>query len=154
MVTVGTGQSSTGNNLTIKLGIITTLRIQDPSNLLSQKTSTGSSPFILAGVWTGNAANALLPSVLSAIAVRPPSLPTHFHPLHQTAKDSAGANFEVAVPRNMALILHVTSGDVLLANSQGVALVNNVDQQLFQYSFVNTNPVSFLYTVTGLAGGN
>ena len=153
VVTVGTGQSSTGNNLTIKPGAVAKLRIQDPSNLLSQKTTSGTNPSILAGVWTGKAANALLPTVFAAATVRPPTLPTLFHPVHQTGSDSTGANFEVSVPRNMSLIFHVTSGDVLLANSQGLALVNNVDQQLFQYSFATTTPLSFLYNVTGPAAG-
>jgi hypothetical protein len=153
IVTVGTGQSSTGNNLTIKPGTVAKLRIQDPSNLLSQKTAAGSNPNILAGVWTGKAATALLPAVLSVATVHPPTLPVLFHPVHQTGTDSAGANFEVSVPRNMPLVFHVTSGDVLLANSQGLPLASNVDQQSFQYSFATTTPLSFLYTVTGPAAG-
>jgi len=153
VVTLGTGQSSVGNNLTIKLGTVAQLRIQDPSNLLSQKTTAGTNPFILAGVWTGRAANALLPTVFAATVVHPPLLPIQFHPVHQTGTDSTGANFEVSVPRNMPLIFHVTSGDVLLANSQGLSLVSNVDQQLFQYSFATKTPLSFLYTVTGLVAG-
>ncbi len=153
VVTLGTGQSSAGNNLTIKLGTVAKLRIQDPSNLLSQKTSAGTNPNILAGVWTGKAANALLPTVFAATAVRPPSLPVLFHPVHQTGTDSMGANYEVSVPQNMPLVFHVTSGDVLLANSQGLALVSNVDEQTFQYSFATTMPLSVLYTVTGLVAG-
>ena len=39
------------------------------------------------------------------------------------------------------------------ANSQGVALVNNVDQQSFQYSSVAADPQSFSYTVIGLVAG-
>jgi hypothetical protein len=120
VVTVGTGQSSTGNNLTIKPGTAAKLHIQDSSNLLSQKTKGGGNPYILAGVWTGTAANALLPSILPTATVRPPLLPTQFHPVHRTGTSSTGANFEVTVPQNMPLIFHITSGDVLLATESRI----------------------------------
>ena len=93
-VAVGTGLSSAGNRLTLKLGAVAKLSIQAPSNLLSQKTSTGSNPFILAGAWTGKATNALLPTVFSSTAVRPPLLPTQLHPVHQAGTCSSEANFE------------------------------------------------------------
>jgi hypothetical protein len=157
VVNVGTGQSMAGNNLTIKLGTAAKLRIQDSSSLLSQKTKDGRTPYILAGVWTGVAANALLPTILPTLlptaAVRPPSLPTQFHPVHPTGADRAGANFEVTVPRNTSLNFHITSGDLLLANSQGLPLVSNLEQQLFQYTLSDTNPKSFSYTIIGLVPG-
>jgi hypothetical protein len=153
VVTLGTGQSSTGNNLMIKPGTVATLSIQDPSNLLNQSTAGGHKPVILAGVWTGRAANALLPTVLPTRTSPPPLLPTQFHPVHQTGASSNGANYELTVPQNMSLIFHITSGDVQLANSQGVALVNNIDQQLFQSSLSAANPSSFSYTVIGPVAG-
>ncbi len=153
IVTVGVGQSSAGNNLSIKPGIPAKLRIQDTSNLLGKTTKAGTNPSILAGVWTGVAANALLPTVSLAGIIRPPTLPTQFHVVHQTGADSTGANFEVAVPRDMQLIFHVTSGDVLLANSQGLQLAGNVAQQQFQYTAANSSPQTFSYSVIGLVAG-
>jgi hypothetical protein len=53
----------------------------------------------------------------------------------------------------MPLTFHITSGDLLLANSQGLPLASNVEQQLFQYGAANTNPQTFSYTVIGLVPG-
>jgi hypothetical protein len=126
-LTLTAGQKSTGNSLKISAGSVVQVRVDDPSQLLSQKTKDGRNPQLVVGVWGGNSL---------------------FHPLRVASQDSTGATFQLTIPPDTALNLQVISGDLKLANSAGAAVAAAGDQQSFQYSTGAASPPSFKYTVT------
>ena len=128
-VTLAAGQTSSGNALKIDKGSVLQVHIDDPGHLLAQKTSRGRDPQILIGVWGASSL---------------------FFPVHATSKDTAGANFQVTVPRDTPLKLNVASKDLKLSNASGAAIAATGDQQPFQHATGDANPKSFRYTITGV----
>jgi hypothetical protein len=137
------GQSSTGNALTVNPGVITKLRLQDPSVLLAAQTKDGRTPNVLAGIWSGE--NTLLPTG------KPSGIPTlpqlhHFLPVSQ---DSTGADYQIALPPGASLRFYITSHDLLLGDSQGAALATNEGSEPFVNVAAGATARQFTYTVVG-----
>ena len=124
------GQTSSGNALRVADSSILKIRIDDPTKVLGQKTKDGRTPHLLLGVWGGNGL---------------------FVPAHKTSSDSAGAQYQLSIPRDTALKLQLSSRDLKLADSNGAAVsALSGDQQPFQHNSGDPNPKSFKYTITGL----
>ncbi len=127
-VTLAAGQNSTGNSLKIAAGAVLKVRVNDPAQLLSQKTADGRTPQLAVGVGGGNSL---------------------FRPMRIALQDATGATYQLAVPPGTALNLQVMSGDLKLANSAGAALPAAGDQQPFQYGAGAAGLPSFTYSITG-----
>ncbi len=124
------GQTSSGNALRVADSSILKIRIDDPTKVLGQKTKDGRTPHLLLGVWGGNGL---------------------FVPAHKTSSDSAGAQYQLSIPRDTALKLQLSSRDLKLADSNGAAVsALSGDQQPFQHNSGDPNLKSFKYTITGL----
>jgi hypothetical protein len=149
VVTVGAGESSTGNALTLKAGSVTTLRLDDPSQVLAANAKAGRSPSILAGIWSGTTTAALAPIVAIASKTILPSPPKQFHPMRMASQDATGSNYEVLIPHNTPLDFHIESPDVVLADLSGLALANNASDVAFQHISSSPTPASFHYQIVG-----
>ena len=62
----------------------------------------------------------------------------------------AGYTYQLAVPHDTALNLHIASHDLKLGDSTGVALPATASNQAFQHATGDANPKSFAFTVLGL----
>jgi len=127
-VTLTSGQDSAGNQLTMKTGSILKVRVQDPTQSLSQKTLSGLGPDLVMGVFG------------------PQSL---FYPAHQAGKDAGGANYQLTIPLDTRVTFSIASQSLKLADSNGVELPNSSSQQAVQQSTGNSNPPNLVYTIIG-----
>jgi hypothetical protein len=136
-VTLTSGQAVSGVSLKLTAASILTIQVQDPQNVLSQKTKDGRHPDLTLGVWG------------------PKGL---FYPAHGSGRPAAAASpqvavsysYHLAVPRDTALNFHIASHDLKLGDANGVALSANASQQAFQHATGDPNPKSFAFTVLGL----
>lgn len=126
-VTLAAGQKSVGNNIKLKAGSILKVRLLDPTQSLGQKNKEGKDPHLMVGVWHRGS----------------------FHPVHGAGKDSAGADFQLTVPRDSLLTLAVTSKDLALGDTGGAALAGNSASQQFQHDSGDPNPKSFVFKING-----
>jgi len=132
-ITLAAGQQSTGNALTISTGSTLKVRVDDPQDFLGKKAADGRDPHLMVGVW---------------------QVTGMFYPLHIDSKDKGGANFQVTVPLDTPLKLHVSSPDLKIADSNGAPIPSAGDQQPFQHGSSDVNPKSFKYSVTGVQPGH
>jgi uncharacterized surface anchored protein len=136
-VSLAAGQKSGNNVVGMVAGSVLHVRIQDPQQLVavqmaSQKTGGAQSPDISVGVWgTGNPG-------------------ARFFPARVTGTDSAGLDYQVTIPQNTSLALHVSSRHLKLTGATGAALAGNTSQQKFQHKTGDVNPVSFTFAVTAV----
>ncbi len=129
-ITLADGQTSTGNTLKVADASVLVIRIDDPGKALGQHTKDGRNPHLLVGVWSGNGL---------------------FLPAHVASTDAAGTQYQVSIPRDAALKLHVSSRDLQVADAGGAAIAASTgEQQTFQHNTGDSNPKSFKYTITGL----
>jgi Carboxypeptidase regulatory-like domain len=128
-VTLAAGQKSSGHILRIQPGSILKIHLDDPSQLLTQKTKTGYLPHLAMGVRTPQATS---------------------YPAHVAATSAAGADYQVTVPRDTNLVFSIQSFSLKLADANAVPLANNTARQTFQHASGDANPPGFNYKVTGL----
>ena len=140
-ITLVSGQAANGVSLKLIAASILNIQVQDTQHLLSQKTKEGRTPDLSVGVWG------------------PKGL---YHPAHSVAGggpsaslqsadgDGASRSYHIAVPRDIALKLHIASRDLRLGDRNGASLAGNRSQQSFQHGTGETNPASFVFTVVGL----
>jgi hypothetical protein len=114
-------------NITLPKGSIVKVRMQDANRQMSQKTKDGRQPHLLIGLPT----------------------PRGFSPAHLTHQDSAGSDFEVTVPFDTNLTMHVVSRDLKLGDGRGAPLANNAARDSFLQSSGDRGPKTFQYTVLG-----
>jgi Carboxypeptidase regulatory-like domain len=141
-VSLSAGQKSGNNVVGMVAGSVLHVRIQDPQQLValqtaSQKTGGAQSPDINVGVWG------------------PGNPGTRFFPARLTGTDSAGLDFQVTIPQDTSLALHVSSRHLKLAGVTGsgvagAALEGNASQVKFQHKTGDVNPVSFTFAVTAV----
>jgi hypothetical protein len=124
---VADGQASTGNVVKIAKGSVVKIRMRDTNKLMAQKTKDGRQPHLLIGVPAARG----------------------FSPAHLTHQDGAGADFEVTVPFDTHLTMHVVSRDLKLGDGSGAPLANNGARDSFVHGSDDPNPKSFTYTVLG-----
>jgi len=127
-VTVTAGQKQSGISLKMQPGSILRIHIDDAGGLLNQKTSAGYAPHLVMGVRTPQAT---------------------LHPAHLAAKTATGADYQVTVPRDKALVFSIQSFSLQLADANEAPLANSTAQQGFQHATGDANPPGFTYKVTG-----
>lgn len=133
-ITVSNGQT-VRTGLRISKGSILKVRVLDPANVASQKSKR---PAILMGVWDGHG---------------------HFIPVHNTATDKAGMDYQLTIPYNRPLNFQIVSSKLKLSDAAGVSLApsisaqnanGNANQTAFQHNSGDPNPKSFQFTITGV----
>jgi len=137
-VTLLSGQPATGVSIRLRAGSILNIRVQDTQRIMSQKTRAGRPPELMVGVWGPGG-------------------------LYYPARDTRGwipaasqdpvadsHDYQIAVPRDTALRLHVASDDLKLGDALGAALTANQSREVFQHLTGDANPKSFAFTVLGL----
>ena len=125
-ITLVSGQTASGIAVRLTAASVMRIQVQDAQKVLSQKTRDGRRPELPVGVWG------------------PKGL---YHPAH--AAGSAG-NFQIAVPRDTVLKLHIASRDLKLGGDKGASLTANARQLAFQHTTGDLTPKSFSFTVLGL----
>jgi len=133
-ISLAAGQKSGSNVVGMVAGWVLHVRIQDPQQIVAVQMAgqKGGTPDINVGVWgTGNPGS-------------------RFFPARVTGTDSAGLDYQVTVPRDTLLALHVSSRHLKLADASGGALTGNASQQRFQHKTGDANPVSFTFAVTAV----
>jgi hypothetical protein len=135
-VNLTAGQISGGNVVNMRPGSVLNVRVQDPQQLVTPTINPTSGspkpPDLLVGVWG------------------PGSPGSQFYPAWISATDSAGIDYQVTIPLDTKLALHISSKHFKLANAGGSALNGNFDQVNFQHATGDANPKSFTYSVAGV----
>jgi Carboxypeptidase regulatory-like domain len=124
-VTLANKQVSANNLITLRKAAIIKIRMQDPNQLLGQKTPDGRQPHLLIAVAT----------------------PRGLSTARKTGKDNNGSDYELTVPFDTNLIMQVTSRDLKLGDDHGNPLVNNRARDHFQQPSNSPNSKNFTYTV-------
>ena len=60
------------------------------------------------------------------------------------------ASYQIGVPRDTTLRLHVASRDLRLGDAAGAMLSGNASRESFRYASGDASPKSFTFTVLGL----
>jgi hypothetical protein len=137
-ITLASGQNATGISVGLTAASILNVQVQDPQQALSQKTKDGRRPDLNIGVWG------------------PKGL---YYPTHAAGGQAVGTaaqavsrsySYRLAVPRDTALKLHITSHDLKIGDANGVALPANANQQAFQHATGDPSPKSFSFVVLGV----
>src|SRR5207253_2092089 len=118
-LTLANRQTSAGNTMTLRRASVLKIHIQDPNRQLAQKTRDGRRPHLLIGV----------PTPRGALA-----------PARLARQDAAGADFEVTVPFDTRLTLHVVSRGLKLGDDRASPLAGNAARQSFQQASADPNP--------------
>lgn len=136
-VTLVSGQAATGLQVALTPASVLNVQIKDEQRALNQLTKAGRIPDLSIGVWGpgGMYHPAGAVSAPTGSADAETNVTTH--------------SYQLAVPRDTALILHVASRDLKLGDANGVALAANANQQAFQHVTGDANLKSFTFTVLG-----
>ena len=125
VVTLAAGQKLTGTKLALKPGSVLKVHLDDPGQLLNQKTKKGYAPHLVMGVWSGGM----------------------FYPAHVAAKTAVTADYQVTIPFDTSLKFTIQSMSLGLGNAGKTALAANADQQIFQHASAETTHVGFSYSI-------
>ncbi len=137
-VTLASGESATGRVLKLEPAFIASIRIQDASKTLTRSTKDGRNPDLRLGVWGPGGL------YYPAHAVRSAAIPGNL------AEDGiTNFQFQLGVPRDTLLKLHVASRDLQLGDAAGVPLTANFSEQSFQSSGEDSQAKSFTFSVLG-----
>ena len=128
-LTLASGQSITGVSLRLVAASVVNIQVEDPQQVLSQKTKDGRQPELNLGVWG------------------PKGI---YYPAHRAGKQATAASYRLAVPLDTALNFFAASRDLKLGDVTGVPLPGNASQQAFQHATGDANPKSFAFTVLGM----
>lgn len=132
-ITVVLGQTVSGVSVKVTAASILRVQVQDPKQVLNQKTKDGRTPDLTVGIWG------------------PKGL---FYPAHGGSKQATNFGFpisyQIAIPRDTALKFHIASHDLKLGDANGATLPGNTSQVAFQHITGDPNPKSFSFTVLGL----
>ena len=128
-VTLAAGQKSSGNILRMQPGSILKIHLDDPGQLLHQKSKTGYLPHLETGV-------------------QPPK--GTFRPAHVAGMSLTGIDYQITVPRDTSLVFAIRSFSLKLADANAVPLASSSAQQSFQHATGDASPVSFSYKITGV----
>ncbi len=137
-VTLASGQAATGVRISLVPASVLNIQVQDAQRTLSQLTKDGRHPNLTLGVWgprglyyparlTGGTTATV--SILGGIATY---------------------SYRVAVPRDTALSVYISSRDLKLGDASSVALPTNASQQAFRHATGDVNPKGFTFSVLGL----
>lgn len=137
-VTLGAGQAAAGEMVRLAAASVARIEVLDAQDLLNQKTKDGRRPAVTLGV--GGPRGLYYPARAAGRSI-----------VTGGGQGAQAAHvFEIGVPRDTALQLQVTSGDLKLGDEAGVALPGNGSQQAFQHGSGEAKPKSFTFTVLGL----
>ena len=75
---------------------------------------------------------------------------SRFFPARITGTDITGLDYQVTIPHDTALALHVSSRHLKLADATGAVPTANMSQVKVQHKSGDPNPVSFTFSVTGV----
>jgi hypothetical protein len=135
-VTLSAGQAAAGVSVRLAPASVLNVQVQDPQKVLSQKTKDGRRPHLAVGVWGPGGLYYPARSLGAAPAAN--------------IQGGVTYNFQLPVPRDTTLTLHVASRDVNLGDAGGVPLPANASRQAFQHATGDPNPRRFAFTVMGL----
>lgn len=128
-VAVATAQKLTGNTVRLKAGSVLKIHVDDPGQLMNQKTKEGYYPDLVMGIWSGGI----------------------FYPARVAAKAAATADYQVTVPFDTAMKFSIQSRKLALGDASKKPLASNADQQTVQRS---SNAVGTSGASAGSAGSN
>lgn len=137
-VALDAGQAAAGISVRLATASVVNIDVLDPQDALSQKTKDGRRPDITIGVWGPNGLYHPVRASGRSILMGGPQGARYAH------------RYQIGVPRDTALRLHLASADVKLGDAAGVALSGNVSQQPFEQVTGDTTSMSFTFTVLGL----
>lgn len=129
------GQAASGVVLRLSSASVVKIHVQDAQRLLSRPIRDGRVPELMVGVWTPG--GLYYPARLSSSPGAP-------------GNPAAGLSYEVAVPRDTAVRLHIASRELKLGDAGGVALSGNASQQTFLHAAGDPQPKTFTFRVLGL----
>jgi hypothetical protein len=124
-LTLATAQKSTGTEIAMKVGSVLKIHVDDPKQLLNQKTKDGYAPHLVMGVWSGG----------------------QFYAARTAAKATTSADYQVTIPFDTNLNFTIQSRNLNIGDAKGNALPSNGDQQSFQHASTESSHVSFGYTI-------
>jgi hypothetical protein len=136
-VTLLSGQAASGIKIALTPASMLNVQVKDAQKALGQLTKDGRRPDLSIGVWGPSGMYHPARAVSAPTATAGPEAST------------ATYSYQLAVPRDTALKLHVASRDVKLGDAVGAALPANASQQAFQHATGDANPNSFTFTVLG-----
>jgi hypothetical protein len=132
-ITIASGQKHRAAILLDK-GSILKVRILDPGHVALEQSHDRKNPPVLIGVRDGRG---------------------HFVPVHSTGRDGAGFNYQLTIPFDTPLNLHISAGKLTMSDNAGVSLpasaqASSASQTAFQHTSGDPNPKSFQFTITGV----
>lgn len=133
-VTVAPGREVSVAPVKLAPASVVQIEVRDAQNLMNGKTKDGRVPNLSAGVW--GPAGLYYPARLAG---------------GPAVSGAAGMiyGFQVAAPRDTALTLAVSSGDLQLGDAAGTALSGNASRQGFVLTTGDTGPRTFSFTLLG-----
>lgn len=133
------GQKATGLSIGLTTASVVTIQVQDAQKVLSEKTKDGRRPDLTIGVWGPNGL---------------------YYPAHGLGSPATAVipqgdrvdtySYRIAVPRDTALKLHISSRNLRLGDAAGATLTGNASEQSFRHATGDLEPRIFTFTVLGL----
>lgn len=127
-VPIAAAQKLTGNTLRLKSGSVLKIHVDDPGQLMNQKTKDGYYPDLVMGVWSSGI----------------------FYPARVANKANTTAEYQVTVPFDTGLKFSIQSRKLAIGDANKKPLPSNADQQAFQHASNAVNgatPAGFSYSV-------
>ena len=127
-VSVAAAQKSTGNTVRLKAGSVLKIHVDDPGQLMNQKTKDGYLPDLVMGVWSAGV----------------------FYPARVANKVNVAADYQVTVPFDTSLKFTIQSRKLAIGDANKKPLASNADQQTFQHASNAVNgatPAGYSYSV-------
>jgi len=136
-VTLETGQAA-GASIRLTAASILTIQVQDAQKAPNQKTKDGRRPELTTGVWGPKGPHYPARAVGGQAATVGSLAPVN------------GYSYQLGVPSDTALRVHISSRDLKLGDAVGAALPGNASQQAFQHVTGDASPKRFTFSVLGL----
>lgn len=136
-VTLVSGKPATGIQIALTPASVLNVQVKDTQKALSQPTKDGRRPDLSIGVWGPGGRYYPARAMTAPTATGGPEAGTPTY------------SYQLAVPRDIALKLHISSRGLKLGDADGVALPGNANQQAFQHTTGDARPKNFTFTVLG-----
>ena len=136
-VALAAGQNAGGILLKLTQASLVNIQVRDAQKVLNQLTRDGRRPDLSIGVWGPNGLYYPAPAQASQVSAGTlqPGIPTY--------------SYQLAVPRDIPLNLHIASRDLKLGDAAGVALPANSSQQAFRNPAGDANAKTFTFSILG-----
>lgn len=141
-VALSSGQTVSKVILKLSLAAIVSVEITDAKNVIRQMVGEGRRPDLAIGVWGPRKLYHPVHAIDSSTI--PPT-----NVLNKNKDNSSTYSYRIAVPSDIGLSFSIGSRDLKLADSNGIALPANANQQAFQHAGGDKNPKKFGFSVLG-----